>query len=208
MPQFSEISSSMVPGAESPETSLQVSSTSPEICDEPSRSKALSVRKIGKPASRSSSSSSRASLPPSGVQGGSSTGDASHRGLGSFPKSVSMNRMDVQMDVQMEGDNFDQRSEHVEQTYHDHRTQQQLNVLSVGVNPAVAHARESQVRAEACNAVAQYHHQSQEAQRVAEVSVMGAEHRVSQIHSEASAHVAQLNQQAPSPRLLEPWEVM
>ena len=48
-----------------------------------------------------------------------------------------MNRMDVQMDVQMEGDNFDQRSEHVEQTYHDHRTQQQLNVLSVGVNPAV-----------------------------------------------------------------------
>ena len=171
----------------------QVSSTSPEICDEPSRSKALSVRKIGKPASRSSSSSSRASLPPSGVQRGSSTGDASHRGLGSFPQSVSMNRMDVQMDVQMEGDNFDQRSEHVEQTYHDHRTQQQLNVLSVGVNPAVAHARESQVRAEACNAVAQYHHQSQEAQRVAEVSMMGAEHRVSQIHSEASAHVAQLN---------------
>jgi hypothetical protein len=50
MPQISEISSSMVPGAESPETSLQVSSTSPEICDEPSRSKALSVRKIGKPA--------------------------------------------------------------------------------------------------------------------------------------------------------------
>ena len=57
------------------------------------------------------------------------------------------------MDVQMEGDNFDQRSEHVEQTYHDHRTQQQLNVLSVGVDPAVAHARESQVRTEAYNAV-------------------------------------------------------
>ena len=95
MPQISEISSSMVPGTESPETSLQVSSTSPEICDEPSRSKALSVRKIGKPASRSSSSSSRASLPPSGVQRGSSTGDACHRGLGSFPQSVSMNRMDV-----------------------------------------------------------------------------------------------------------------
>ena len=42
-------------------------------------------------------------------------------------------------------------------------------------------------------AVAQYHHQSQEAQGVAEVSVMGAEHRVSQIHSEASPHLPQLN---------------
>ena len=70
---------------------------------------------------------------------------------------------------------------------------QQLNVLSGRVDPAVAHAREAQVRAEALNEVAQYHQQSQDAQRVAEVSVMGAEYRVSQIQSEASAHVAHLN---------------
>ena len=115
-----------------------------------------------KTASRSSSSSSRASLPPSGIQKVCSSGGASHRGQGSFPHDVSMTRMDVQVDV----DNVDQRSEHVEQTYHDHRTQQQLNALSVGGDPAVAHARETQVRAEALNAVAQYHQQSQEAQRV------------------------------------------
>ena len=45
MPQISEISSSMVPGSDSPDTSLQVSSTSPEVIEAPSRSKALSVRK-------------------------------------------------------------------------------------------------------------------------------------------------------------------
>ena len=113
MPQKSEISSSMVPGSDSPDTSLQVSSTSPEVVEAPSRSKALSVRKNVKTASRSSSSSSRASLPPSGIQKVCSSGGASHRGQGSFPHDVSMTRMDVQVDV----DNVDQRSEHVEQTY-------------------------------------------------------------------------------------------
>ena len=191
MPQISEITSSMVPGTGSPETSLQVSTTSPEVAEPSSRSKALSVRKIGKSASRSSSSSSHASLPPSGIQRGGSNAGASHRGQGSIPRDVIMNRMDVQVDFE----NVDQRSEHFEQTYHDHRTQQQLNVVSVGVDPAVAHARELQVRAEALNAVAQYHQQSQDAQRVAEVSVMGAEQRVSQIQSEANARIAQLNAQ-------------
>ena len=191
MPQISEIASSMIPGTDSPQTSLQVSSTSPEVVEAPSKGKALSVKKTGKIASRSSSSSSRASLPPTGIQRGVSSGGASHRGHGSLPQHVSMNRMDVQVDVET----VDQSSEHVEHNYHDHRTQQQLNVLSVGVDPAVAHARESQLRNEALNVVAQYHQQSQEAQRVAEVSVMGAEQRVAQFHSEASAHVAQLNAQ-------------
>ena len=191
MPQISEIASSMIPGTDSPQTSLQVSSTSPEVVEAPSKGKALSVKKTGKIASRSSSSSSRASLPPTGIQRGVSSGGASHRGHGSLPQHVSMNRMDVQVDVET----VDQSSEHVEHNYHDHRTQQQLNVLSVGVDPAVAHARESQLRNEALNVVAQYHQQSQEAQRVAEVSVMGAEQRVAQFHSEASAHVAQLTAQ-------------
>ena len=189
MPQISEISSSIVPGSDSPETSLQVSSTLPEVVEPSARSRAISVRKIGKTSGSRSSSSSSAPLPPSGMHRSGS--GASHRGQGSVPREVSMTRMDVQVEVER----VDQRSEHEEQTYHDHRTQQQLNVLSVGVDPAVAHARETQVRAEALNAVAQYHQQSQEAQRVAEVSVMGAEHRVSQFHSEANAHVAQLNAQ-------------
>ena len=172
MPQISEISSSMVPGSDSPETSLQVSSTSPEVVEPSSRSRAISVVKLREISGSRSSSSSSASLPPSGMHRSGS--GASHRGQGSVPREVSMTRMDVQVEVER----VDQRSEHVEQTYHDHRTQQQqLNVLSVGVDPAVAHARETQVRAEALNAVAQYHQQSQEAQRVAEVSVIGAEHR-------------------------------
>ena len=90
----------------------------------PGRSKALSVRRNVKTASRSSSSSSRTSLPPLGIQRVGSSGGASHRGQGSFPQDVSMTRMDVQVDI----DNVEQRSKHVEQTYHDHRTLQLTTV--------------------------------------------------------------------------------
>lgn len=166
MPQVSEISSSMVPVDESPDASLQLSSTSPETGNGPPPSKALSVRKNVKHPSRSSSSSSRGSLPPSGLSRVASGSALSHRGQGSLPPSLTqVNQTEVHMDVDVQ---YDQRSMHHEQHFYDQRTQQQLNVVQVGLDPSVAHARESQLRTEALNAVAHLHQQSQEAQRVAE----------------------------------------
>ena len=89
----------------------------------------------------------------------------------------------------------DQRSIHHEQHYHDQRTQQQLNVVQVGLDPETGHAREAQVRVEALNAVAQFHQRTREAQRVAEVSVLGAEQRVAQVQVEATVAINQLNAQ-------------
>ena len=105
-----------------------------------------------KPASRSSSSSSGASLPPSGLSRVPSGGALSHRGQGSIPMNVThMSRADNQMDVDVYQD---QRSTHQEQHFYDQCAQQQLNVLHMGLDPEVAHARESQLRNEALNAVA------------------------------------------------------
>ena len=84
---------------------------------------------------------------------------------------------------------------HHEQHYHDQCTQQHLNVVQVGLGPETAHAREAQVRVEALNAVAQFHQQTQKTQRVAEVSVLGAEQRVAQVQVEATVAIHQLNAQ-------------
>ena len=124
MPQISEMSSSMVPVGESPESSLQVSSTaSPEQDVRGGQSKALRVKKTDmKPASRSSSSSSRASLPPSGLSRVPSGGALSHRGRGSIPMNVThMSRADIQMDADVYQD---QRSTYQEQHLYDQRTQE------------------------------------------------------------------------------------
>ena len=152
----------------------------------------MSVRKASKKSgSRSSSSSSRRALPPSGLSG---SGSGSHRGQGSLPSQhVRMANTDARLDVDVHM--HDQRSMHHEQHYHDQRTQQQLNVVQVGLDPETAHAREAQVRVEALNAVAQFHQQTQEAQRVAEVSVLGAEQRVAQVQVEATVAINQLNAQ-------------
>ena len=64
----------------------------------------------------------------------------------------------------------------------------------MGMDPQLAHARESQ-REEALNVVAHFRQQSQEAQRAAEVSMMGAEHRIAQVQVEASAALSQLKAQ-------------
>ena len=193
MPQVSEISSSMVPVDESPDASLQLSSTSPETGNGPPPSKALSVRKNVKHPSRSSSSSSRGSLPPSGLSRVASGSALSHRGQGSLPPSLTqVNQTEVHMDVDVQ---YDQRSMHHEQHFYDQRTQQQLNVVQVGLDPSVAHARESQLRTEALNAVAHLHQQSQEAQRVAEGTMSQAASQVAQVHAEASAAMSQLSAQ-------------
>ena len=193
MPQVSEISSSMVPVDESPDASLQLSSTSPETGNGPPPSKALSVRKNVKNPSRSSSSSSRGSLPPSGLSRAASGSALSHRGQGSLPPSLTqVNQTEVHMDVDVQ---YDQRSMHHEQHFYDQRTQQQLNVVQVGLDPSVAHARESQLRTEALNAVAHLHQQSQEAQRVAEGTMSQAASQVAQVHAEASVAMSQLSAQ-------------
>ena len=142
MPQVSEIASSMVPVGGSSDSSQQISSTStsPEQVDSQQTSKALSVRKSKvKPSSRSSSSSSRALLPPSGINRVSSGGIMSHRGQGSVPNqgapaSQTALQMDVDVDVY-----YDQRAVHHEQHFHDQRSRQQLNVVQVGLDPETAH---------------------------------------------------------------------
>ena len=198
MPTISEVSSSMVPPAEnSPESSLQVSSTtSPEVGTAPTQSRALSVRKPNvKHSSRSSSSSSRASLPPTGLSRIASGGSLSHRGQGSIPSqhmhfTRTEGNMEVDVDVYQ-----DQRSLHHEQHFYDQRNQQQFNLVQVGLDPEAASARENQIRVEALNAVAQMHQQSHEAQRAAESSVSNAELRVAQVQSEASVALSQLHAQ-------------
>ena len=143
IPSYNDLSSS-VPAAlnddTSQETSLQLSTSQ----EQPPPPRALTVQKNVKTpsSSSSSSSSSRASLPPSGR--------SSHRGAGSVPDvparlnqaKMQLNEIDLQLD---QHDHYslhlhrieqhDQRSTHHHQHFTGQRTQQQFNVVQVGISP-------------------------------------------------------------------------
>lgn len=72
----------------------------------------------------------------------------------------------------MDIDFRDQKSIHQhEQNFYDQRTQQQLNVVQMGVVPLVAQEREAQLRANFFHIVPQLQQQSQDPQMIAEVSL-------------------------------------
>ena len=184
MPQISEITDAMNPMQldASEESSLQVSTTSPEVVAIP-HSRALQVRKSNTKGSgsgsRTSSNSSSSGRPPIA---------RSHRGQGSeMPiRPVQLNQ---QLNQQVETHEHDQRSVHVLQQeihQHDQRTVVVDNrSMQVGIDPAIAQQREDALRGEAFQVVSQLQSQNQQLER-------SASERESALRAEALGAVSQL----------------
>ena len=184
MPQISEITDAMTPMQleASEESSLQVSTTSPEVVAA-SHSRALQVRKSNTKGSgsgsRTSSNSSSSGRPPIA---------RSHRGQGSeMPiRPVQLNQ---QLNQHAEIHEHDQRSVHVLQQevhQHDQRTVVVDNrSLQVGIDPIIAQQREDALRGEAIQVVSQLQSQNQQLER-------SATERESALRAEALGAVSQL----------------
>ena len=184
MPQISEITDAMTPMQldVSEESSLQVSTTSPEVVAA-SHSRALQVRKSNTKSSgsgsRTSSNSSSSGRPPIA---------RSHRGQGSEVPIMPV-QLNQQLNQQVETHEHDQRSVHVLQQevhQHDQRTVVVDNrSIQVGIDPAIAQQREDALRGEAFQVVSQLQSQNQHLERT-------ASERESAVRAEALGAVSQL----------------